>query len=100
MAKYTVEFLEEFENDLAQLDRAVQQRIMKWILKHLHNVDFPSRPGKMLTGNLGGYVRFRPMKDYRIVALIEDDVFKIVCVLVGHRSVIYKKSPKSENKKQ
>ncbi|MBS4749601.1 type II toxin-antitoxin system mRNA interferase toxin, RelE/StbE family [Granulicatella sp. zg-ZJ] len=91
MAKYTVEFLESFEKSLKKLDRETQRKIMKWINQHLHNVDFPTKPGKVLTGNLDSYVRFRPLKNYRVIALVEENIFKIICVNVGHRSDIYKR---------
>ena len=90
MAKYKVEFAETFFTDMDKLDRGIQRQIMKWIGKHLHDVDFPTVPGKQLTGNLSGYVRFR-VSNYRIIAKIENDEFVITNLHVGHRSSIYRK---------
>lgn len=90
MAKYRVEFAETFFTDMDKLDKGVQKQIMKWIGKHLHNVDFPTAPGKPLTGNLSGYVRFR-VANYRIIAKVENDEFVIINLHIGHRSSIYRK---------
>ncbi|NLV98749.1 MAG: type II toxin-antitoxin system RelE/ParE family toxin [Clostridiaceae bacterium] len=88
MAKYRVEFTESFETDFKKLDRAVQKQILKWIEKHLINVDFPSTPGKTLKGELKDYVRFR-VGDYRIISIVEEDIFVITNLHIGHRKDIY-----------
>lgn len=90
MAKYKVDYAPSFLSDLDKLDRGTQRQIMKWIEKHLIDVDFPTSPGKYLTGNLSGYVRFR-VSNYRIVASVDNDAFVITNLNVGHRSDIYKK---------
>lgn len=90
MAKYKVEFAESFHNDLEKLDRSIQRLALKWIEKHLHNVDFPTTPGKSLSGELAGYVRFR-VANYRILAIVDKDQFIILNLHIGHRSDIYKR---------
>lgn len=65
MAKYQVVFASSFEKEFSRLDNGVQTQILKWIGKHLVNVDFPTAPGKTLKGDLRDYVRFR-MGDYRL----------------------------------
>ena len=90
MANYDVEYAETFFDDMDKLDRGTQKQIMKWIEKHLVGVDFPRSPGKYLTGNLSGYVRFR-VSNYRIIAVVDDDALVITNLHVGHRSTIYKK---------
>lgn len=89
MAKYQVEYADTFEKAFKKLDRAMQQRIIYWINEHLHDVDFPRAPGKYLTGNLSGYVRFR-VGDYRIISEVDNDRFVITNITVGHRSKVYK----------
>ena len=88
MAKYRVDINESFETDFKKLDRAVQKQILKWIEKHLINVDFPSTPGKTLKGELKDYVRFR-VGDYRIISIVEEDIFVITNLHIGHRKDIY-----------
>ena len=88
MAKYKVVFTSSFENDFKKLDKAIQKQILKWIQKHLMDVDFPTSPGKSLKGELRNYVRFR-VGDYRIISYV-DDVFVITNLHVGHRKDVYK----------
>ncbi|MGT2846422.1 type II toxin-antitoxin system RelE family toxin [Streptococcus massiliensis] len=90
MAKYQVEYAESFFKDMEKLDKGTQRKIARWIDKHLVNVDFPTAPGKHLTGELAGYVRFR-VANYRIIANIVAGDFVITNLHVGHRSSIYRK---------
>lgn len=90
MASYKVNYADTFFEDMDKLDKGIQKQIAKWIDKHLVGVDFPRSPGKYLTGNLFGYVRFR-VSNYRIVAIVDDGELVITNLHVGHRSEIYKK---------
>ena len=90
MASYKVNYADTFFEDMDKLDKGIQKQIAKWIDKHLVGLDFPRSPGKYLTGNLSGYVRFR-VSNYRIVAIVDDGELVITNLHVGHRSEIYKK---------
>lgn len=90
MAKYRVEYAPSFFEDMDKLDKGVSRKIANWIDKHLVDVDFPRSPGKYLTGNLAGYVRFR-VGNYRIIAAVDDGDLVLLNLHVGHRSDIYKK---------
>ena len=90
MASYKVDYADTFFEDMEKLDKGTQKQIAKWIDKHLVGVDFPRSPGKYLTGNLSGYVRFW-VSNYRIVAIVDDGELVITNLHVGHRSEIYKK---------
>ncbi len=90
MAKYRVEYAPSFFADMDKLDKGVSRKIANWIDKHLVDVDFPRSPGKYLTGNLAGYVRFR-VGNYRIIAAVDDGELVLLNLHVGHRSDIYKK---------
>ena len=90
MASYKVNYADTFFEDMDKLDKGIQKQIAKWIDKHLVGVDFPRSPGKYLTGNLSGYVRFR-VSNYRIVAIVDDGELVITNLHVGHSSEIYKK---------
>lgn len=90
MAKYRVEYAPSFFADMDKLDKGVSRKIANWIDKHLVDVDFPRSPGKYLTGNLAGYVRFR-VGNYRIIAAVDDGDLVLLNLHVGHRSDIYKK---------
>lgn len=90
MASYKVDYADTFFEDMEKLDKGTQKQIAKWIDKHLVGVDFPRSPGKYLTGNLSGYVRFR-VSNYRIIAIVDEGELVITNLHVGHRSEIYKK---------
>lgn len=90
MAKYRVEYAPSFFADMDKLDKGISRKIANWIDKHLVDVDFPRSPGKYLTGNLAGYVRFR-VGNYRIIAAVDDGDLVLLNLHVGHRSDIYKK---------
>ncbi|MTV91300.1 type II toxin-antitoxin system RelE family toxin, partial [Streptococcus pneumoniae] len=85
MASYKVDYADTFFEDMEKLDKGTQKQIAKWIDKHLVGVDFPRSPGKYLTGNLSGYVRFR-VSNYRIIAIVDDGELVITNLHVGHRS--------------
>ena len=90
MAKYRVEYAPSFFEDMDKLDKGVSRKIANWIDKHLVDVNFSRSPGKYLTGNLAGYVRFR-VGNYRIIAAVDDGELVLLNLHVGHRSDIYKK---------
>lgn len=89
MAKYKVEYADTFDKAMKKLDRGVQRSIIHWIDTHLNNVDFSTPPGKKLKGNFSEYVRFR-VRDYRIIAEVDNDKFVITNMTAGHRSDVYK----------
>ncbi|HFI0043422.1 TPA: type II toxin-antitoxin system RelE/ParE family toxin [Streptococcus suis] len=90
MAKYRVDYAPSFFEDMDKLDKGTSRQIARWIDKHLVDVDFPRSPGKYLTGDLAGYVRFR-VGNYRIIAVVDDGELVLLNLHVGHRSEIYKK---------
>ncbi|HFI0787943.1 type II toxin-antitoxin system RelE/ParE family toxin [Streptococcus suis] len=90
MAKYRVDYAPSFFEDMDKLDKGTSRQIARWIDKHLVDVDFPRSPGKYLTGNLAGYVRFR-VGNYRIIAVVDKGELVLLNLHVGHRSDIYKK---------
>ncbi|MGT2743113.1 type II toxin-antitoxin system RelE family toxin [Streptococcus plurextorum] len=90
MAKYRVDYAPSFFEDMDKLDKGTSRQIARWIDKHLVDVDFPRSPGKYLTGDLAGYVRFR-VGNYRIIAVVDEGELVLLNLHVGHRSNIYKK---------
>ncbi|NQN90984.1 type II toxin-antitoxin system RelE/ParE family toxin [Streptococcus suis] len=90
MAKYRVDYAPSFSEDMDKLDKGTSRQIARWIDKHLVDVDFPRSPGKYLTGNLAGYVRFR-VGNYRIIAVVDEGELVLLNLHVGQRSDIYKK---------
>ncbi|MDR0846136.1 MAG: type II toxin-antitoxin system RelE/ParE family toxin [Lactobacillales bacterium] len=92
MSKYDVVYTSSFYNSARRLDKETQRRIKRWIEKHLIGVDFPTSPGKVLTGELAGHVRFR-IGDFRLIAKVNNKVLQIYALYVDKRSVVYKFRP-------
>ena len=51
-------------------------------------INFPKAPGKYLSGNPSGYVRFR-VGSYRIISKVYDEDFVILNIHVAKRSEVY-----------
>ena len=85
---WKIEFDSDVEKDLRKLGHVEQKRIIKFLKEKIAAVQNPRVHGKALTGNLSGLWRYR-VGDYRIISKIEDDVFTILVIQVGHRKNIY-----------
>lgn len=86
---YKVEFTKKAKKDIDKLDSYTRTIILKWIKKHLFNVENPRFDGKALKGDKADYWRYR-VGDYRIIAEIHDDKLIILLIEIGHRKEIYK----------
>ena len=78
MKHYKVIKTDDFKKDFKKLE----------YIKKLENSTDPKAYGKQLSGNLAGEYSFR-VSDYRILAIIEDNEFKIYAIKIGHRSKVY-----------
>ena len=88
--KYKILFEKNADRQLKKIDITQQRIIVNLIAKNLENTNDPRISGKSLKGNLKDYWRYR-IGNYRIIAEINDDEFKILIIEVGHRKDIYKK---------
>ena len=79
----------EFEKEFKKLDQSIQRIILKWIKKNIMRIDDSRAFGKVLTGNLKEYWRYR-IGDYRLIVDIQDEKFVIIGIHIGHRKDIYK----------
>jgi len=70
------------------MDKPMAIRIYSWISKNLDGCTDPRRIGKALSGNYSGEWRYR-VGDYRLLAVIKDDVVTILVLEIGHRSKVY-----------
>jgi len=86
---YRVEFSEAAKKSIKKLDRPIAVMLLGWIRKNLDACEDPRIHGKGLTANLSGKWRYR-VGVYRILAFIDDGNGRIVLLLIGHRSEIYK----------
>lgn len=81
---YKVEFAKRALKDLKKLDKQTAALILGWVRKNLDGCLDPRRHGKALTANRGGEWRYR-VGDYRLLALIKDNIVTILILNVGHR---------------
>ena len=72
-----------------KLDNAVKLRIIKWLNVNIKDCENPRLFGKALEGDLKNYWRYRVGK-YRILADIQDGIFKVLVIKVSKRSDVYK----------
>lgn len=85
---WKIEFDSDVEKDLRKLGATAQKRILTFLKKRIATTDDPRAHGKTLTGDFSGLWRYR-VGDYRIISKIEDNVFTVLVVKVGHRKEIY-----------
>lgn len=89
MKGYRVEYLPEASDELASLDKAVAQRILKklkWLAKNFE--DLAPEP---LSGELKGLFKLR-VGSYRVFYSVNRGERIITVHLLGHRREIYKSS--------
>jgi len=85
---WTIEYTRSAERALRRIDRTWQRRIIDHMDNEIALLDDPRVRGKALTGDLGGFWRFR-VGDYRIICSIEETVQVIIVLKVGHRRDVY-----------
>lgn len=85
---WKIEFDAAAAKDLKKLPQAEQKKILKAI-RHITELPAPRAAGKALKGSFGTLWRYR-MGNYRIICKIEDSIFVILVVAIGHRKDIYK----------
>lgn len=78
-----------FERSVRRLGVDVQRRVRDY-LNDLRLLEDPRVRGKPLRGPESGLWRYR-IGDYRVITVIEDDLFVIVAIKLGHRSQVYRK---------
>jgi mRNA interferase RelE/StbE len=76
-----------FDREFRKLDRAIQKRVLAYLLDVVELPD-PRLRGKGLSANHSGQWRYR-VGDYRILAAIDDTTLVILALTVAHRSEVY-----------
>lgn len=85
----TVVYSEKARKQLAKFDNSIKKRILDY-MDEVAKLKDPRERGKMLVGNLLGFLRYR-VGDYRILCRIRDTDLVISVVEVGHRREVYDK---------
>jgi mRNA interferase RelE/StbE len=86
--KWSIRFTKTAEKLFEKLDTQAQKRILKFLKERLLTHEDPRLLGKLLSGNLGGFWRYR-VGDYRIICKMEDEDFVILVIRVDHRRQVY-----------
>jgi len=85
---WKIEFDPAARRELEKLDKAVSDRILKFLHQRVAALDDPRGIGERLQGNLRQFWKYR-VGDYRLICSIKDDLLLVVVVRVGHRRHIY-----------
>ncbi len=74
---------------IGKLDRPAAARIFSYLDERIAGSEDPRQWGKQLKGELNNIWRYR-CGDYRILCQLQDEVFIVLIVEVGHRRDIYR----------
>jgi mRNA interferase RelE/StbE len=86
---WRIVFTDKAAKQSRKLDQEVNRRIKEY-LTQVAASGVPRKKGKALTGDLGGYWRYR-IGDYRVIVDIKDDKLLILAVGIGHRRNVYER---------
>ena len=86
---WSVRIYHTADKQLKKIDKFNQRKILDYLYNKISGSDDPRKLGKPLKGKLKGYWRYR-LGDYRIACKLDDNLFLVLVVRVGHRKEIYK----------
>ena len=86
---YSVQFAGAAARQYRKLDPFSKRQIDNYIAEYLEGTANPREYGKPLKGRLAGFWRYQ-IGDYRLIADIQDNIFTIWVMKVGHRREIYR----------
>ena len=87
---WRIEISSKAKKHLEGIDKAAAKRIIHYLRERIAQQD-PKRLGEPLKGSeLGSLWKYR-VGNYRIIAEIEDQLFRVIVVRVGHRKDVYRK---------
>jgi len=87
---WRIEFAPAADKELGKLDRAVAQRIIRFLRERIAPLEDPRSLGQALKGSrLGDLWKYR-VGDQRIICDIDDGVLVVLVLKVGHRSDVYR----------
>lgn len=87
---WRIEFDRSADRELAKLDPASAERILRFLRDRISPLDNPRVIGSALTGaRLGHLWRYR-VGDFRVIVGIEDHALRILVVSLGNRRSVYR----------
>lgn len=87
--KYRIIIKPQVEKKIKKLDRHIAEQITKYLKKNILENDNVLDELVPLTGNLKGYYKIKPMREYRILASIESDILTIYLLDLEQRKKSY-----------
>ena len=88
---WTIDYTDTAKGQLRKLDKQMARHIVDFMGERIAGQENPRSTGKVLTGPLGGFWRYR-VGDCRVICDIQDGVLRILVVQVGNRREIYNKN--------
>lgn len=85
---WIVEWDDRAVKELRKLDKITQITILQYLKERIMTKENPRRFGKPLVASKKGLWRYR-IGDYRLICSIEESVFKVLVIAIGHRKSIY-----------
>ncbi len=79
------------ERSLLRLDKAVRERIFRFLRERVETSSDPAVLAERLTGEFRNLWRFR-VGDYRVICDIQKEIRVVAVLYAGHRSDVYRKS--------
>jgi len=85
---WNIEFEPDARRELEKLDKAISDRILKFLRERIARLDDPRTIGERLQGPLRQFWKYR-VGDYRLICSLKDERLVVIVVRVGHRRQIY-----------
>ncbi|MFE3457490.1 type II toxin-antitoxin system RelE/ParE family toxin [Nocardiopsis aegyptia] len=87
---WKVELYDDAKRELRKLDHQAARRVLRFLNDRIAGSDDPRAIGDALKDNrLGDLWRYR-VRDYRIIADIQDGIVTVLVLHVGHRREVYR----------
>lgn len=87
---WRIEFDRSADRELAKLDTASAERILRFLHHRIAPLDNPRAIGAALTGARMGHLWRYRVSDFRVIVGIEDHALRILVVGVGNRRSVYR----------
>ena len=85
---WNIEWDDRARKELRKLDSSVQKEILGYLRTRIAGSNNTRVFGQPLSANKAGLWRYR-VGNYRIICRIEDDIFIVLVIGVGHRREVY-----------
>jgi mRNA interferase RelE/StbE len=86
---WNIEIDDRAAKELRSLDAQAQKEIKRYLRDKIATDEDPRRFGKALGRELNGLWRYR-VGNYRLVCMIEDAVFIVLVIRIGHQKNVYR----------